>query len=254
MKDRYGTVIVSLIIPLLVILLWVFVTSKGRLNAIILPSPGQIITAFLDLFKSNGMFFDIGWTILRTILGFFVGVITGTFLGTAMGSWRNVKDMAEFSVDFLRSIPATTIFPLFMAMLGFGHKTMIALVAFPCCWLVTINTMYGVRNSSLVRREMGQVFRLSKIKRFFYITLFDAMPSIAASLRLSVAICLHMAIIGEIFMEIQNGIGYRVSLANRNVEVPDMYAVIIVAGILGYILNQLFLIFERKIVFWGGRA
>ena len=241
-------------LPMLVVVLWLVIAGTGQVSSVILPSPTEVLKALASLLMGNGIMTDIGWTLLRTVLGFLFGGTVGVFLGTAMGSWRAVHNITEFSVDFLRSIPATAIFPLFMMFLGLGMKAMVALIAFPCCWLVTINTMYGVINSSHVRREMAQVFRLNKRKRFFRVTLFDAMPSIAASLRLSVAICLHMAIISEMFMGSQVGIGRRIYDAHMVLKVSDMYAVIILAGVLGYALNQAFVIIEQRIVFWGGRT
>jgi len=244
----------NLMVPLLVVVVWLVVVGTGHVSKVILPAPTEVLKALASLVTGDGIMAAIGWTLLRTVLGFLLGVVVGVLLGTAMGSWRAVHNMTQFSVDFLRSIPATAIFPLFMMFLGLGLKSMVALIAFPCCWLVTINTMYGVKNSSQVRREMAQVFRLSKGKRFFRVTLLDAMPSIAASLRLSVAICLHMAIIAEMFMGSQLGIGRRIYDAHMVLNVSEMYAVIILAGVLGYVLNQAFVILEKRITFWGGRA
>jgi NitT/TauT family transport system permease protein len=192
---------------------------------------------------------DLGWTLLRTALGFAIGVAAGVVIGAAMGSWRSAHSLLEFPVDALRSLPATTLFPLFMLFLGWGLKSMVCLIAFPCCWLVTINTMYGVRNSSTVRKEMAQLFRLGPAKMFLFVTLPDALPSIAASVRLSVAICLHMAIIGEIFMASTSGMGYRISDAHMLLRVAEMYAYILVVGVLGYVLNHVFVRIEKRF-FW----
>ncbi len=248
-----GNLLASLVIPVLVLLVWLLATSVGGVNQIILPSPAKVLSRLFSLIASGDMLGDVGWTLLRTVLGFVSGAVAGVLLGTAMGSWRRIHSMTVFPVDFLRSLPATTIFPLFMLVLGLGLKSMVALIAFPCCWLVTINTMYGVRNSSLIRREMAEVFRLSRTRRFFFVTLPDAMPSIAASLRLSVAISLHMAIIGEMFMGSTIGIGRRVFDAHMLLRVSEMYSIIIIAGTLGYVLNRVFVAFEKKLVFWGGR-
>lgn len=113
--------------------------------------------------------------------------------------------------------------------------------------------MYGVHNSSGIRREMADVFCLSRVRRFLHITLPDAAPSIVASLRLSIAICLHMAIIGEIFMGTETGLGRRIYDAHTLLRVPEVYATIITAGMLGYLLNSSLVVAEHRFFFWGGK-
>lgn len=242
-----------LLVPALVLAVWLALYEFGNVPAIILPSPAEVGRALVAAFDSGGMLTDVGWTLLRTVLGFLVGTAFGVLLGLAMGSWRSMHDTMVFSVDAIRSIPATSLFPLFMLTLGLGLKSMVALIAFPTCWLVTINTMYGVHNSSLIRREMAEIFRVSSPKRFFFVTLPDAAPAIVASLRLSIAICLHMAIIGEIFMGTETGIGRRIYDAHTLLRVPEVYAAILTAGILGYTLNSLLVLMEKKLFFWGGK-
>lgn len=242
-----------LLVPALVLAVWFVVYELGSVPTVILPSPMEVGRTLVTAFGSSGMLGDVGWTLLRTLLGFLVGTAIGVLLGLAMGSWRSMHDTMVFSVDAIRSIPATSLFPLFMLALGLGLKAMVALIAFPTCWLVTINTMYGVHSSSLIRREMAQVFRVSRAKRFFFVTLPDAAPSIVASLRLSIAICLHMAIIGEIFMGTETGIGRRIYDAHTLLRVPEVYAAIVTAGIMGYCLNALLVLVEKRMFFWGGR-
>lgn len=242
-----------LFVPALVLAVWFAVYEFGSVPAIILPSPVEVGRTLVAAFGTGGMLTDVGWTLLRTVLGFLVGTAFGVLLGLAMGSWRSMHDTMVFSVDAIRSIPATSLFPLFMLALGLGLKAMVALIAFPTCWLVTINTMYGVHNSSLIRREMAEIFRIPRAKRFFFVTLPDAAPSIVASLRLSIAICLHMAIIGEIFMGTEAGIGRRIYDAHTLLRVPEVYAAILTAGVLGYGLNSLLVLMEKRFFFWGGK-
>lgn len=252
-NKRIINILIGLIIPATILVIWIVATLTKSVSEIILPNPIEVLKEFPLFIKSGYLLDDIGWTLLRTILGFLVGSFFGIIIGIAMGTSKLFESSLGLSVDTLRSIPATTLFPLIMLFFGLGLNSMIVLVAFPCCWLVTINTMYGVKNSSHIRKDIGKAFRLNIYKQFWAITLPDAAPTIAASLRLSIAICLHMAIIGEMFIGSERGIGRILYDAHLLLKVPEMYAVIIMSGIIGYLLNQLFLIFEYKVVFWGGK-
>ncbi len=246
MKLKYSK-LTTLSVPVGLLVLWVCITLFTGVKKIILPEPWTVVQELGALIISAELWADTGLTLYRTALGFLLGVSIGILLGAAMGSWKRMHDAMILPVDAIRSLPATTLFPIFMLCLGWGTKSLIVLIAFPCCWLVTINTMYGVRNSSKIRREMATMFRLSNARRFFFVTLPDALPSIAASLRLSIAICLHMAIIGEMFMGTTSGLGYRIFDAHMLLRVPEMYATIIIVGMVGYILNQLLVGLEQRL-------
>ena len=57
----------------------------------------------------------------------------------------------------------------------------------------------------------------------------------------------------EMFIGADSGLGNRIINSQQVMNVRDMYASILAAGALGYALNILFLMLERKIVHWSGR-
>jgi NitT/TauT family transport system permease protein len=251
---RPGALAARLVLPLLILALWQAASTWGGASPLVLPRPAEVARSLAALLLHGGVLRDAGWTLFRAGCGFLLGALAGVLLGVAAGSYRTVHRLIEFPVDFLRSLPTVTMVPLFMLLLGLGLRGIVAIVAFPCCWLVTINTLYGVQHSSPVRREVAAVFRLSRARRFFFVTIPDALPTIAASLRLSVAVCLHVAIIAEMFMGSQTGIGRRIYDSHMLLRVADMYALILITGTIGYSVNRLFVLGERRVVFWRGRA
>ena len=64
---------------------------------------------------------------------------------------------------------------------------------------------------------------------------------------------LVIVVVAEMFIGSDNGLGHRIIDAQQVLNVKTMYAAILAAGILGYVLNILFLVMERKIVHWSGR-
>ena len=64
---------------------------------------------------------------------------------------------------------------------------------------------------------------------------------------------LVIVIVAEMFIGADNGLGNRIINAQQVMRVKDMYAAILSAGVMGYALNVLFLVSEKKIVHWSGR-
>jgi len=72
-------------------------------------------------------------------------------------------------------------------------------------------------------------------------------------LRSAVSMALVIVIVAEMFIGADSGLGNRIINAQQVMRVQDMYAAILSAGVMGYALNVLFLISEKKIVHWSGR-
>ena len=77
----------------------------------------------------------------------------------------------------------------------------------------------------------------------------SAAPQIFTGMRVSLAISLIMVVISEMVASV-DGIGYFILNAQRSFRVPEMYAGVIVLGILGYALNWLFVGFEARALRW----
>ncbi|HIH20405.1 TPA: ABC transporter permease, partial [Candidatus Micrarchaeota archaeon] len=76
---------------------------------------------------------------------------------------------------------------------------------------------------------------------------------IFAGLRIALSLGLIVAIVTEMFIGTTVGLGRRIIDAQLVYRVPEMYAAIILTGILGYVLNRLFLWYERRTIHWSGR-
>jgi NitT/TauT family transport system permease protein len=60
-------------------------------------------------------------------------------------------------------------------------------------------------------------------------------------------------VVAEMFIGSESGLGHKIINAQQVMNTKMMYAAIMAAGILGYFLNILFLLLERRIVHWSGR-
>ena len=91
---------------------------------------------------------------------------------------------------------------------------------------------------------MGNTFQT-----FRELVLPAAMPQILTGMRISLAISLILAILGEMIVS-NDGLGYFTLLAQRTFKIADMYAGIFTLALLGYLLNRVFLLVEARVVRW----
>jgi ABC-type branched-subunit amino acid transport system ATPase component len=88
---------------------------------------------------------------------------------------------------------------------------------------------------------------------FHDVMLLESLPQTFVGLRNGVSLALVIIVVAEMFIGSQDGLGHSVFEAQQLFEMPRKYAAIFAAGALGYGLNLLFLLVERRFVHWTGK-
>jgi ABC-type nitrate/sulfonate/bicarbonate transport system permease component len=185
----------------------------------------------------------------RMLAGWVIGAVAGITLGVAIGRLPLLADLTEPIVHFARAVPAPVIVPVFLFVFNIGTPMEIAAIVFGVIWPVLLNSIDGARHVHPGHLETARAFRIPPATRLARIILPSAAPRIFAGLRLGLALALVLMIISE-FVGSTNGIG-REMLEDQSVfNVPGMWGVIVLLGLLGMVLNALFSVLERRVLAW----
>ena len=233
--------------------LWWIVYRLGLIDPVLLPSPEASFKAIWDGFVGGTLIHDFLVTVRRTLLAFAIAVAISVPLGIVLGSSPQLYRTCEFVIDFFRSTPASALFPLFLVILGVGESTKIAVAAFGASLLILFNTAYGVMNARKTRQAAAKVMGASPGRVMLEVTLLESLPQTFVGMRAGVSFALVIVIVAEMFIGSTDGLGQRVINAQAVFNMPEMYATIFGAGVLGYGLNLLFILAERNFVHWGGK-
>jgi long-chain acyl-CoA synthetase len=239
--------------PLALLLIWYLISTFKWVNPFFLPSPWNVFLELKDLLFSQGVYTHLGKTLYRMFSGYLLAVILGIPLGIMVGYWEKAYNSLEFVIEFFRGFPATSLFPLFMLAFGIGDAAKIAIVIFSCSLIITINTLYGVRNSSKTRQMVAETMKASNTYIFARVILPDALPYITAGLRTALSLTLIIVVILEMFIGTDKGLGHLIYNAHMTYQIPLMYATIILTGLIGYGMNKGFIKLEEEVIHWGGR-
>lgn len=107
--------------------IWATLYYLGIVSPLLLPSPFNVFKRIPILLFTGELNADIKSTGYRWFVGYIGGIITGVPIGLLMGSSRLFYKLLEFPVDFFRSLPVTSLFPLFLLTFGIGDKSKIAM-------------------------------------------------------------------------------------------------------------------------------
>ncbi|MGO2110490.1 MAG: ABC transporter permease [Pseudoclavibacter sp.] len=246
---------VSLLVLVVFFAVWELV---GRaISSPFFPPISAIFTRFLDvwfsgppssLFLTDRVGTDLLPSLGRLFGGWVIGAIAGVLFGLLIGRYKNFGYFVEPIIHFARAIPPPALLPIFFILLGIDNTMMVSLIAFAVVWPVLLNTIDGVRSVESLHLDTGSVFEFGRLKVFFGIMLPSAAPKIFAGLRVSLSIALIVMVVAE--MTSSSGLGYNVVNAQRTYNFLDMWAGILVLGILGYLLNTILAAIETRATKW----
>jgi len=231
---------------------WFAATSAKLVDPVLLPSPLAAGKAFWQGMHGS-LGFDFVKTIYRTLMATAIAAVIAIPLGIVLGASEKLYRSLEFVIDFFRSTPASAMFPLFLVLFGVGDETKISVAAFGAILVILFNVAYGVMNARKTRLLAAKVMGASRLRVLFDVMLFESLPQTFVGLRNGVSLALVIIVVAEMFIGSQDGLGHSVFEAQQMFEMPRMYAAIFAAGALGYGLNLIFLLIERRFVHWSGK-
>lgn len=237
----------------LLIVFWELAFEMRLIDPVLLPSPAQSFQAFWQGLQEGTLWGDLQRTIVRTSISFAIALVIAVPLGILLGSSDKVYRTLEFPIDFFRSTPASAMFPLFLILFGSGEGTKIAVAAFGAALAILFSTAYGVMNARKQRQLAARVMGASRLQVLTDVTLWESLPQTFVGMRSGVSLALVIVIVAEMFIGSTDGLGQRILKSQMVFDMPDMYASIFAAGALGYMLNLLFIVAERRFVHWGGK-
>jgi len=213
------------------------------------PPVTQILQAWYDNLADGTLAHHLLATLWRQMLGYGIAVILGVGVGLAMGYFRPLYNLFEPLVEVLRPIPGPAYLPVLVLFVGIGHEMKVVLILLASLFPILLNTYSGVRAIDRVQFDTARTLGLSTVQTFRELVLPAASPQILTGMRISLAISLILAILGEMIVS-NDGLGYFTLLAQRTFKIPDMYAGIFTLAVFGYVLNRLFLLGEARLVRW----
>jgi NitT/TauT family transport system permease protein len=235
------------------LLIWTVTVWTRLVDPVLLPSPAATFRAMWAGMTNGKLGIDFVKTVERTIAATAIAAVLAIPMGILLGSSEKLYRSVEFVIDFFRSTPASAMFPLFLVLFGVGDRTKISVAAFGAALVILFNVAYGVMNARKTRILAAKVMGASPLRVLSDVTLLESLPQTFVGLRNGVSLALVIIVVAEMFIGSTDGLGQRVFEAQQLFNMPDMYAAIFAAGALGYGLNLMFLLIERRFVHWSGK-
>ena len=234
-------------LPVILVALW-WVLSVDSESFYFPPLP-EILDALVEQWLGPRLLDDVLPSLGRLLLGFAVAAIFSLVLGVLIGTHKSLRDLLEPVLEFFRAIPPPALVPIFLLIFGIENTFKIVVIAFGCMWPILLNTVEGVRAVDEVLSDTARVYRLTGWARLRRLVLPAASPQIFAGIRQGLSLAIILMVISELFAA-SNGLGFAIVQYQRTFAIPEMWAGMIMLGLLGVLLAAVFRIVENRQLGW----
>lgn len=221
----------------------------ARSSSPYVPALSDIVSVFRKTWLFSKFGSDVVPSLIRLFAGFGIATVVGITIGIVLGVSRPLRMMAGPVVTLLRSVPPPLLVPVALVLLGIGDAMKISVIAFVCIWPIAVNTLDGVLGIDLGLLEVARAYRLPRGDRLRFVVLPAITPRIFVGMRMSLSLALLILVVSEMLGS-TNGIGFFVMNAEQSYAIPQMWAGIILLGLLRFALNAVLEAVERRIVSW----
>jgi NitT/TauT family transport system permease protein len=232
---------------------WQLVYLSGIVSPIILPSPMEtaedVVFVGQNLFSGGYMLTALWVTVQEVLLGFAIAIAIGLVLGIIVGESIFGERAVLPLLVAIDTMPKVAFAPLFLAWLGFGIASKVALAAFIATFPIVVATAAGIHAADENARMLFKTMGASRWQTLFKMKLLVGLPQLFTGLKIAAVGVMAGAITGE-FIGGGKGFGELIRVAASQLNTPRVFALILYLSLLGLALFWAVVWVERRIVFW----
>ncbi|MFC0215966.1 ABC transporter permease subunit [Paenibacillus chartarius] len=237
------------IIPLCLLILWQLLGMAGKLEALLLPTPLEVVLALFTV-VGDGTLFEYTWvSAQRAFAGFLIGGSLAFLLGLLNGIVPVSEKLTDTTVQMIRTIPHLALVPLVILWFGIGESSKLFLVSLGVFFPIYLNTFHGIRSVDPGLIEMGKVYGLKGFSLFAKVILPGALSNILLGVRFSLGIMWITLIVAET-ISADSGIGYMATHAREFMHMDIVVLCVLLYAVLGKLSDMAAKRLESRWLTW----
>lgn len=230
-----------------IVALWYLVIALFDIRPFLIPRPEVVVGEF---FENWSLLLQNGWaTMIEALGGLGLSVVVGAILAVL------VAEIPPFSRAMLpwlvmsQAVPKVAVAPLFVIWFGFDLAPKIVVAFFIAFFPIVISTASGLNSVSPEEVDLFRTMTRRRWPLYRHLKIPRALPQFFDGVKVGATLALIGAVVGE-FVSAQEGLGYMVLIANRNLQTDLMFAIFVALSIIGILLFYAVVVIERLLIPW----
>ena len=246
-RERITSKVYPLLAIGIILIAWELLSVFEIVPNFMLPSPVQMIQAFIEDFATLMM--HSATTLIEAVLGLVIGVSIGFAAACIMDRYDGAYKALYPLIVITQTIPTVAIAPLLVLWFGYEMAPKIILVIIVTFFPIAVGVLEGFhsadRDAINLLRSMGatdrQIFRHIKIP--------GALPQFFSGLRISVSYAIVGAVLAE-WMGGFKGLGVYMTRVKKSFAYDKMFAVILLISVISLLLIWVVNLAQKKAMPW----
>lgn len=246
--------VMSNFFPFLVLAaIWEAVVQAQIFPPVLMPSLGRVFETFWTMLLNGTLFYHMGASVGRLLIGFVIGSVIGIVIGLAMGQSRVAERFFLPLLSALMPIPSLAWIPLFVLWFGLGNTATLAVIIFAASLPTAFNTWTGVKTANPVWVRAAQSMNCRGANMFLKVILPGSLAMIFTGLRIGLSQSWRALVAGEMLAATAWGMGFAIFDAREFLATDVMLVMVLMIGLTGFlIVTVLFgLVEKHTVVKWG---
>jgi ABC-type nitrate/sulfonate/bicarbonate transport system permease component len=211
------------------------------------PAPSQWWSAGLRLFQRNHLIDAFGDTTITFLEGMALAIVIGAALGILIGVSGFAARALGPLLEFMRAIPPPATVPVAALLIGYNESMKLTVVTLSALWPILLNTTAAARGIDPLLLDVARSFRLSAWDRVRRIIAPATVPALLLGIRVALPLALVIALLVEMLTSLP-GIGALMIRSQRNFQSAEVYAMLVLVGLFGFVVNDVFAVVESLIM------
>jgi NitT/TauT family transport system permease protein len=223
---------------LLAVALWEIAVRLTGVPSYLVPGPIAIISAFLA--DPSTLLWSLLSTLSVTFAALIAAALLGVLLALAIASSRLLAAAIQPWAVVLQVTPIVAIAPLIIVWVGNPFASLVVCATIVAFFPVFANTSAGLASAPVELVDLFRLYGASRIKTLWLLRLPVALPFFLAGLRISGGLALVGAVVAEFVAGsggFASGLAYRILEAGYRLQVPRMFAALVLLSLTGIALN-----------------
>lgn len=231
------------------LLTWQLIPTLGIINPRDLPTATTTFERLGQMVIDLEFWRNVGRTLTSWAIGLTIAIVLATVLGAVVGMVPVLRRATHTTVEFLRPIPSVALIPLAILLFGIQRPAALLIIVYASFWQLFVQVLYGVADIDAVAHDTAKSFRLPRRHRIRFLVIPTTLPYFITGLRLAAAVALILTVTAEMAIGVP-GLGNLINIARNAAESPSIYAIVVVTGLLGLLINTVFRFIERRALAW----
>jgi NitT/TauT family transport system permease protein len=235
---------------LLIAVLWEALTAAGIIGTDVLPRLDAVLVAIWRGLTGTTLLVDTGISLFRVLAGLAAGLGIGIALGVLTGLSRRWDAYVSPLLIGSQAFPRSALLPLFIVWFGLGEFEKLVVITSVAFFPVFINTYEGLKRVNVQHIWSARAMGYRPAGILLAVQLPSTLPYIMSGIRIAAPTSVTMMVVAEM-VGARSGLGQLVITAGQSYRFPEMFAGVVLLGVVGLLVHALINMSDRLAIPWN---